>query len=95
MAAPSAAPLPAVVRTATQKDVPSQMVTTQDEEDRGCAEGRCTPSSTQDEEEAAPRRQHHFHLMGRYYGQGRSRKLGTTDLTGWPSNACFARSLIM
>ncbi|MGW7757925.1 NUDIX domain-containing protein [Streptomyces violaceusniger] len=49
--------------------MPSQMVTTQDEEDRGCAEGRCTPSSTQDEEEAAPRRQHHFHLMGRYYGQ--------------------------
>ncbi|WP_326607683.1 NUDIX domain-containing protein [Streptomyces sp. NBC_01799] len=45
------------------------MFTTQDEEDRGNAEGRRTPSSAHDEEEAAPQRQHHFHLMGRYYGQ--------------------------
>ncbi|MEU9190139.1 NUDIX domain-containing protein [Streptomyces sp. NPDC048484] len=44
------------------------MFTTQDEEDHGSTEERGLPSNTR-EEEAAPRCWHHFHLMGRYYGQ--------------------------
>ncbi|GGU55817.1 hypothetical protein GCM10010211_20790 [Streptomyces albospinus] len=45
------------------------MFTTQDEEDRSNAEGPGMPSSTHEEEKAAPQRQHRFRLMGRYYGQ--------------------------
>ncbi|MET8183765.1 NUDIX domain-containing protein [Streptomyces sp. NPDC005336] len=45
------------------------MFTTQNEADHGNNEGRRMPSNTHDEEEAAPRRQHHLHLVGRYYRQ--------------------------
>ncbi|MEV4997030.1 NUDIX domain-containing protein [Streptomyces niveus] len=45
------------------------MFTTQDAEDSGNTEGRGTPPSMHDEEEAAPQIQHHFHLVSRYYRQ--------------------------
>ncbi|MET9552308.1 NUDIX domain-containing protein [Streptomyces sp. NPDC006645] len=45
------------------------MLTTQDAEDSGDTERRGTPPSTYGEEDAAPRIQHHFHLMSRYYRQ--------------------------
>ncbi|MGW0791329.1 NUDIX domain-containing protein [Streptomyces sp. NPDC002911] len=47
----------------------AHMFTTRDEEEHGCPEGRRTPPDRHDEEKAAPRRQHHFHLVGRCYGQ--------------------------
>ncbi|QEU96920.1 NUDIX domain-containing protein [Streptomyces kanamyceticus] len=45
------------------------MLTTQNDEDHGNTDARHTPSSTHDEAEPLPRRQHHFRLMDRYYRQ--------------------------